>query len=85
MKYYSETDVKEMIDYAIAYGTDITNYCPSLDDYPSIEIKEPHGRLIDADALKRRMIELLNHGYSFDFIGCFGLIDQVPTILEASK
>lgn len=49
------------------------------------EIPDEHGRLIDADALKKRMTELLRHDYVFDEVGCFGLVKDAPTVLEASK
>lgn len=53
-------------------------------DCPLVEVK-PHGRLIDADALKKRMTELLRHDYVFDEVGCFGLVKDAPTVLEASE
>ena len=89
MKYYSETDVKEIIDYAIAYGTDITNYSrPSLDDYPSIEIKEPHGRLIDADELEKvteNMPVCDSYEYTIAHERMKSLLKIAPTVLEASE
>lgn len=51
---------------------------------PLIELP-PHGQLIDADALQRRIVELVKNGYVFDEVGCSGLIESAPTILEASK
>lgn len=45
----------------------------------------PHGRLIDADALQGRIVELVKNGYVFDEVGCSGLIESAPTVLEASK
>lgn len=53
-------------------------------DCPLIELP-PHGRLIDADALQRRIVELVKHGYVFDEVGCSGLIESAPTILEATE
>ena len=44
-----------------------------------------HGRLIDADALKKHMTDLLRHDYVFDEVGCFGLVKDAPTVLEASE
>jgi len=44
----------------------------------------PHGRLIDADALKKHMTDLLRHDYVFDEVGCFGLVKDAPTLLEAN-
>lgn len=43
-----------------------------------------HGRLIDADALKKHMTDLLRHDYVFDEVGCFGLVKDAPTLLEAN-
>lgn len=58
-------------------------------DYPNCpiigEIPDRHGRLIDADALKKRMTDLLRHDYVFDEVGCFGLVKEAPTVLEASE
>jgi len=74
MKYYSEESIR-------LWQRDFDS---SLDDYPCIEIKEPHGRLIDADVLKKHMTDLLRHDYVFDEVGCFGLVRDAPTVLEAS-
>jgi hypothetical protein len=35
--------------------------------------------------LKKRMTDLLSHDYVFDEIGCFGLVKEAPTVLEASE
>lgn len=59
MKYYSEESIR-------LWQRDFDS---SLDDYPCIEIKEPHGELIDRDYVKKNQISL----------------NDAPVILEASK
>lgn len=54
------------------------------EDCPLVALPE-HGRLIDADDLKKRMTDLLRHDYVFDEVGCFGLVKDAPTVLEASE
>lgn len=58
---------------------------PNLDNFESIDLAEPHGKLIDADAVKK----ILHSGVSLDCdedvkYVC-DLIDEIPTILEASN
>lgn len=55
-----------------------------LKDCPLVEIP-PHGDLIDRDALKKHMTDLLRYDYVFDEVGCFGLVKDAPTVLETSK
>ena len=49
--------------------------------YDAIEIPTPHGRLIDADALKKT-IESIYGGALWTF-DCFEFVDKAPTIIEA--
>lgn len=46
-------------------------------DCPIVEVRTPHGRLIDADALPRRDINLANVPYNW--------IEVAPTIIEAEN
>lgn len=93
MKYYSEEIVKKIIKDAMDYAMTISSSVPlDISNYPSIEIKEPHGRCIEADPLMTRFnskqYEAEMNGshakakaYSASsFFVCFA-----PTILEASK
>lgn len=50
MKYYSEATVNEMILYLCWSG-----YFPVVHTYPSIEIPEQHGDLIDKNYLKNNV------------------------------
>lgn len=46
-----------------------------------IEVKTPHGRLIDTDALARKIVE---SNYGVDFINkTTALIMDTPTVIEA--
>lgn len=46
-----------------------------------IEVKTPHGRLIDTDALARKIVE---SNYGVDFINkTTALIMNAPTVIEA--
>ena len=47
MKYYSEETVKRLLENKVYH---------TLKECPSIEIKEPHGRCIDADSFKSKLI-----------------------------
>ena len=49
-----------------------------IDTFPMIEIPEKHGRLIDADALKRELV--LDYAYS-----AADMVDDAPTIIPASE
>ena len=51
---------------------------------PLVALPE-HGRLIDADDLEKHMTGLLRHDYVFDEVGCFGLVRNAPTVLEAGN
>lgn len=51
------------------------------DNCPLVEIPTPHGRLIDADALRKK-IESIYGGALWTF-ECFECIRQAPTIIEA--
>ena len=50
-------------------------------DCPLVEIKTPHGRLIDTDVLARKIVE---SNYGVDFINkTTALIIDTPTVIEA--
>ena len=86
MKYYSEETVKNMLkDTRVEiltrnkYGyleDDCRIVRPKVEDYPSIEIPEPHGRIIDENDL---------HIKDTDGLLEAGTVWDAPTILEASK
>ena len=71
MKYYSEATVNGII-HDMYQG----NHIPKATDYPSIEIPEPHGRIIDENDL---------HIKDTDGLLEAGTVWDAPTILEASK
>ncbi len=50
------------------------------EECPMVEIKEPHGRLIDADELE---IERGNYETYNDYSEAFDIIDNAPTVIEA--
>lgn len=57
--------------------------------YKAVEISTPHGRLIDADKLRQKMIEdadlyfelNIRHGYH----DCELLVDDASTVIEAEE
>ena len=56
-----------------------TEFMP--DDFEVIEVKVPHGRLIDTDALARKIVE---SNYGVDFINkTTALIMNTPTVIES--
>ena len=55
-----------------------------LEHCPLVELP-PHGRLIDADALQKFIVELTKTDYVFDAVGYHGLVRTRPTVLEASE
>lgn len=60
---------------------DVYDIHEKLNNCPLVEIPTPHGRLIDADAL-RKTIESIYGGALWTF-DCFECIHQAPTIIEA--
>lgn len=74
MKYYSEESIR-------LWQRDFDS---SLDDYPCIEIKEPHGRLIDADTLMKKVRETADFP-SYEWCKAIECLEEAPTVLEASK
>ena len=101
MKYYSEDIVREMVkeaeDIAYARSLGVKTEPLNIEDYPSIEIPDEHGRLIDANQLQ----EVLNLALSLVItnkltdmeielvhrtIGAMSdAVNDMDTILEASK
>ena len=54
-----------------------------VSDCPLAEVPTPHGRLIDADAL-RKTIESIYGGALWTF-DCFECIRKAPTVIEAEE
>ena len=59
-----------------------------LDDCPLIEVPAPHGRLIDADAVAKRVLGSVNQedaqGFMFTKIIC-QILKDAPTIIPAEE
>lgn len=75
---HSDNSVELVIDTAFASPYDNGH---NIQRYPLTEIPTPHGRLIDADAL-RKTIESIYGGALWTF-DCFECIRHAPTIIEA--
>ena len=76
MRYFSEKTIAGLLEQIDKH------YVEELDKLPSIEIKEPHGRLIDADEVKKKK----KHSYKEfceNVVSVYD-IDNAPTVLEAS-
>ena len=71
MRYYSEETIKRLLKKYNIWGEDISN----LKRHKHITIKEPHGRLIDADILRMK----------YEYGDERKKVDESPTVLEASK
>lgn len=54
-------------------------------DCPLIEVHEPHGRLIDADALREDWLENGENEYVYDTNAFLDSLDDAPTIIEAEE
>lgn len=54
---------------------------------PLVEVKEPHGRLIDADALKQTLIPMRNCNSDSDFANkcVWHALEDAPTVIERSE
>jgi hypothetical protein len=54
-------------------------------DCPIVEVKTPHGRLIDADAVTEKMWQAENEScfYELDDVVSVDDIDNAPTVIEA--
>lgn len=81
MKYYSEETVKGLLEQLDSH------FVKYLENLPCIEIKEPHGRCVDAD----KMFSMLKNACCTDSLAdtiardiLEGLIKNAPTIIEAS-
>ena len=70
MKYYSEDTVKGLLEQLDSH------FVKYLDSMPSIEIKEPHGRCIDVDALPIKD--------EWSLVGT-DVVWDAPTVLEATE
>ena len=64
-------------------GTWVNAY--TTEDGNAIEVPEPHGRLIDADALLRYWEGLAYSGGDCELYSCMADIRDAPTIIPASK
>lgn len=89
MKYYSEKTVKMIIMDAMKYGMEISQCVPmSVNTYPSIELPDKYGRLIDADEVLNK---ITNGVYpdSMEYTVAVGIIEreikEAPIILEATE
>ena len=76
MKYYSEKDVEGLLNQMDSH------FVKYLENLPSIEIKEPHGDLIERDGLSLNYIT----DYNLEGHAVVELEDvlNAPTVLEAS-
>jgi len=95
MKYYSEETVKKIVKDAMNYGMTISSSVPmDINNYPVIEIKEPHGDLIDRNEVKKLttiLVQEFEKHYGIDVTEDFlrmayeKTIENAPTVVEASK
>ena len=88
MRYYSEDDVidimRDVEDSVTTYEWGGGNRNVKLADYPSIEIPDEHGRLIDADVIGNWLRE--QHVFSMPTTCKIdSIIKDAPTIIEASN
>ena len=88
MRYYSEETVKKIMEkvdvsyhsysqYDTSLQEEVRKY-PNLNKFKSIDIAEPHGRLIDAEELVKKYKD-----ECWEELMLF--VSNAPTILEASK
>ena len=89
MKYYSEEVVKKIITDAMRYGMEISQSVPmSADSYPSFEIPDKHGRIIDSSRAEKFCEDWANGKIDYlplpDEILSI-LLFSTPTILEATE
>ena len=75
---HPDNSVELVIDTKFASAYDNGH---NIQRYPLTEIPTPHGRLIDADAL-RKTIEFIYGGALWTF-DCFERIRKAPTVIEA--
>ena len=89
MRYFSEETVRQIIKDAMEYGMRISQTQPmDIESYPSIEIKEPHGRCIDADELEKvveKMVICDSYEYTIAHEMVKKLLKMAPTVLEAAE
>ena len=84
MKYYSEDTVKKIIADTVNATLHI---CEPKEDYPCIEIEEPHGDLVD----RQKLIKALSKAWDVDDDQDFAnksvwriVEKEAPTVIEAS-
>ncbi len=91
MKYFSEDIVREIVkeaeDIAFARSLGVKTKSLDIEDYPSIEIPDEHGRIIDAGPLEEYYdnLEADNGIYMEDAGETLNTILDAPTLLEANK
>lgn len=80
MRYYSENTVKGLLEQIDSF------YVKELEKLPSFEIKEPHGRLVNADIIRDWMTKKhKENNCPFDIDAFLYALDKIPTALEASE
>ena len=89
MRYYSEETVRDIINVVAHTALEQSeNYADAiLQNQPSIEIKEPHGDLIDKQAVVKQLSKAWAVECDSDFANksVWRIIEkEAPTIIEAS-
>ena len=78
MRYYSEATVNEMLLYLAR-----SRYFPIVSAYPSIEIPELHGKLVNIREVRDKMIK---YGFTaHDMTVTEFVEDELTAVLEASE
>lgn len=93
MKYYSEEVVKKIITDAtdaMRCGMEISRNVPiSSNRYPSIEIPDKHGRIIDEKWVELYILKYFPVEFPNEMEKVYKLLklalEDVPTVLEASR
>ena len=76
MKYYSEETVKALLENVSLH---------TMDDCPSIEIPDEHGKLKDIDDVLNRLVLKPCHDAISTLLSLNAAIDESDTIVEASN
>ena len=93
MRYFSEETVRQIVKDAMEYGMTISQTLPmDIGHYPNIEIKEPHGRCIDADECGKVLLDKYTEGlgkwdelYRAGYRYALKYFSQAPTVLGATE
>lgn len=67
------------------YGNVYARLEPSFDDYHPLSEVPPHGRLIDADVLKRNIAANLPAAFQDFSAGLCFIVDMQRTVIEADR